>query len=163
MKIRFFKFMWRRRYVLLSALALAICAVSAYFLFMKPGIPECRATVRVTNQLKDATLQRILLVSVVPEGAGQAIILLNGSLYSNGVRYNIDRALVVNYQRRGSYYNMKIRENRLNPQDSVASETLSNLLPVVGQQLHLRVEQLDKHHYLFVNNYSPSFVCTSSR
>lgn len=139
-----------------------LCGVRL-FLFMKPGIPECRATVRVTNQLKDATLQRILLVSVVPEGAGQAIILLNGSLYSNGVRYNIDRALVVNYQRRGSYYNMKIRENRLNPQDSVASETLSNLLPVVGQQLHLRVEQLDKHHYLFVNNYSPSFVCTSSR
>lgn len=155
--------MWRRRYVLLSALALAICTVSAYFLFMRPGIPECRATVRVTSQLKDATLQRILLVSVVPEGARQATILLNGSFYINGVRYNVDRALVVDYQRRGSYYNMQIKESRRNPQDSVASEMLSSLLPVAGQQLHLRVEQLDKHHYLFVNNYSPSFVCTSSR
>lgn len=163
MKTRFFNFIGRRRYALLSAAALLIGAVSAYSLFIKPAIPECRATVKVTNHLKDVTLQRILLVSIVPEGARQAAVLLNGSFFSNGARYNIDRALVVEYQRRGSYYNIRVKESRRNPQDSVASEMLNKRLPVAGQQLHLRVEQLDEHHYLFVDNYAPTFVCTSSR
>ncbi|MGQ6475945.1 hypothetical protein ACUNE3_22815 [Serratia sp. IR-2025] len=163
MKIRFFKLIWNWRYILLSSVALVLCGVSAYILFIKPGIPECRATVRVTNQLKDVTLQRILLISIVPEGARQATVLLNGSFFSDSVRYNVDRALVVGYEHRGSYYTLQIKESRRNPQDSVASEKLNSRLPVAGQQLHLRVERLDRHHYLFVDNYSPIFVCTSSK
>ena len=48
-------------------------------LFAMPQVPECRASMRVYNQDKDAAMGGVLLVSIVPEGARQLTMLMSGS------------------------------------------------------------------------------------
>ncbi|MEN4170716.1 hypothetical protein [Serratia marcescens] len=153
---------WRYRYALLTTAAAVTFGISVYFLFFKPQIPECRATVRVENQIKDKKLQRVLLVSVVPKGARQFTVLLNGSFFTGDTRYVVDRAITVDYQREGNHYTMQVKENNIKLLDTVKDDELNRLLPRVGKQQHMRIEQVDKYHYLFASNLSPLFVCVVS-
>lgn len=154
--------LWRYRYVLLTVAAVLCCGISAYFLFFKSQIPECRAAVRVENQIKGKTLQRVLLVSVVPKGARQFTLLLNGSFFDGDARYVIDRVVTMDYQREGGNYTMQVKENSMKLQDTVRDKKLSRMLPRVGEQEHMRIEQVDKYRYLFSSNLSPLFVCVVS-
>ncbi|HAT3683687.1 TPA: hypothetical protein I8552_004575 [Serratia marcescens] len=162
MKIRNYDRFWRRCYLALIAAAVGGGVVSGYFLFAKPRIPECRAMMRVVNDEQGKTLKRVLLLSVVPDGARQVSLLLNGSFYDGDVRYRIDRIVTMEYHYQNGNYLLHVKQNSKKPQDSVRSEALNHRLPTVGQQLHLHIERLDRRHYLFVSNNSPLFVCTSS-
>lgn len=153
--------LWRCRYALLMIAAILGCGIFAYYLFFKPQIPECRAVVRAVNDLPEGSLQRILLVSVVPDGPRRATILLNGSFYEGDTRYVIARVLQLEYQRQGSNYALQVKKNVRRPTDSVVKDELNRRLPAVGGVYHLRIERLDRYHYLFAGNYSPFFVCSS--
>jgi hypothetical protein len=126
-----------------------------------PQVPECRASMRVHNQDKDAAMERVLLVSIVPEGARQLTMLMSGSFFDGDTRYVVDRSVEMSYQRRGSNYTMWVTKNTRKPQDSVVREDMNRRLPIAGQQLHLRIERIDRHHYLFTDNHSPLFVCVT--
>lgn len=73
----------------------------------------------------------------------------------------VDRSVEMSYQRRGSNYTMWVTKNTRKPQDSVIREDMNRRLPIAGQQLHLRIERIDRHHYLFTDNHSPLFVCVT--
>ncbi len=134
---------------------------AAYVLFAMPQVPECRASMRVHNHDKDAAMERVLLVSIVPEGARQLTMLMSGSFFDGDTRYVVDRSVEMSYQRRGSNYTMWVTKNTRKPQDSVIREDMNRRLPIAGQQLHLRIERIDRHHYLFTDNHSPLFVCVT--
>ncbi|HFF8969038.1 MULTISPECIES: hypothetical protein [Serratia] len=152
---------WHYRYALLVFAALACCCAAAYVLFAMPQVPECRASMRVHNHDKDAAMERVLLVSIVPEGARQLTMLMSGSFFDGDTRYVVDRSVEMSYQRRGSNYTMWVTKNTRKPQDSVIREDMNRRLPIAGQQLHLRIERIDRHHYLFTDNHSPLFVCVT--
>ncbi|MBH3108765.1 hypothetical protein I5P92_14165 [Serratia ureilytica] len=162
MKARICNLLRRWRFPALAGAALMGCAASGYFMFAKPRMPECRAMVRIVNQEQGKTLTRVLLLSVVPDGPRQMTLLLNGSLSDGDTRYTIDRIVRMEYRFQGGNYLLQIKENIKKPQDSLKQEALNRRLPMVGQHLHVRIEQLDRRHYLFVDNHSPLFVCTSS-
>ncbi|MBH2760521.1 hypothetical protein [Serratia ureilytica] len=162
MKARGCSFFRAYCYGLLAVLALVCCGASAYLLFFKPQVPECRAVLWMSNQQGDKALRRALLISVLPDGARRAVVRINGSLFDNDVRYNIDRALELDYRRLGSNYTFNVVSNTRMPQDTLKSPELNLRLPLEGRQYHLRIEQVDKHHFLFVNNYGPMFVCATA-
>ncbi|EPE3626030.1 hypothetical protein I5T97_05475 [Serratia marcescens] len=162
MKARICSWGWRWRYALVSLLAAAACVVAGYFLFFKPQIPECRAVVRIMNQLQGKTTQRVILMSIVPDGARSITVLLNGSYFDGDVRYVISRAVAMDYQRWGNNYTLLVKENIKKPQDTVVKDELNRRLPMAGKQMHLRIERIDQHHYLFIDNHSPLFVCATN-
>ncbi|BEN13846.1 hypothetical protein SMETP3_43340 [Serratia marcescens] len=160
MKTVGYKFFHRYRYVLLALLALLGGAVACYSLWFKPQIPECRAVIWATNRLEGETLRRALLISVVPNGARRANLIVNGSFFVGDARYSIDRVVVADYQRQGNNYTFTMVANNKRPHDSLTLPELNRRLPMVGQQYHLRIEQIDSRHFLFVSNSEPLFVCT---
>lgn len=163
MKIRTYSFFRRCGYGMAALLALVVCGISAYALFFRPQLPECQATLWVTNQLKDKTMRRVLLISIAPEGARRAKVLIHGSFFDGYVRYNIDRAVIMDYQRQGDNYTFTVRENNNRPADSLIAPELNRRMPMQGQQYHLRIEQIDSQRFLFVGNYAPLFVCSAVR
>ncbi len=162
MKAGLSKRLWRYRYALLGAMAIAGCGVSAYFLFFKPQIPECRAVLRSTDQLPDQLMQRVLLVSVVPEGARSVTLLLSGSFFDGDTRYTIERAMIMDYQRQGSNYTLRRKEAVRKSQDNLDNEALNRRLPMSAPLIHWRIEKVDERHYLFSGNHARLFVCTTA-
>ncbi|CAI1065596.1 MULTISPECIES: hypothetical protein [Serratia] len=160
MKTVSYSFFYRYRYLMLALLAMVGCAVSAYALWVKPQIPECRAVVWVADQMGGEAMRRALLISVVPNGARRANVIINGSFFVGDARYNIDRVVMANYRRKGDNYTLTIAANIKRPQDSLASPELNRRLPMAGLQYHLRIERIDSRHFLFVSNAKPLFVCT---
>ncbi|WP_204348250.1 hypothetical protein, partial [Stenotrophomonas maltophilia] len=71
-----------------------------------------------------------------------------GSFYQGDTRYDISRAVVFSYQRQGSNYALKVDENIRKPSDTVTKDEMNRRLPVLGVLYHLRIEQVDRHHYL---------------
>lgn len=151
----------RYSYGMVALLAVGCCTIAAHFLFFKPQIPECRAVEHVTDNVGDRSIERILLVSIVPDGRRQVTILLNGRLYDGKHRYVIERALMMDYGRQGNNYTLLVKENIKKSQDNVDREELNRRLPDKGQQLHWRIEQIDSRHFLFADNHAPLFVCTA--
>ncbi|AUU10012.1 Uncharacterised protein [Serratia marcescens] len=161
MKTRNCSRIWRYRFALLSMASALSCGIAGYMLFVKPQIPECRAVVQLTNEMPNEVWKRLLLVSIVPDGPRRATVLLNGSFYQGDTRYDISRAVVFSYQRQGSNYALKVDENIRKPSDTVTKDEMNRRLPVLGVLYHLRIEQVDRHHYLVSNNHSPWFVCAT--
>ncbi|HID9396030.1 TPA: hypothetical protein ACXIY6_004338 [Serratia marcescens] len=162
MKTALSKRFWRYRYALLSLVAVLGCGISAYFLFLKPGMPECRAVLYMSDQISDKLIQRVLLVSVVPDGPRKATLLVNGSLFDGDRRYVIDRILLVDYQKQGSNYRLHLKEKIRKPLDNLEKEDLNRRLPMSAPVFHWRIEQVDQRHYLFTGNNAPFFVCTTA-
>ncbi|QUY46661.1 hypothetical protein JK621_14455 [Serratia plymuthica] len=160
MKTVGYNFLRRYRYALLASLALLGTIAAFYSLLLKPQIPECRAVVWATNQLEGETMRRALLISVVPDGARRANLIINGSFFVGDARYNIDRVVVADYQRQDNNYIFTMVANNRRPQDTLKLPALNRRLPMVGQQYHLRIERIDSRHFLFVSNAEPLFVCT---
>lgn len=117
--------------------------------------------VQITNTMPNEVWKRLLLVSIVPDGPRKATVLLNGSFYQGDTRYDISRAVVLSYQRHGSNYALRVDENIRKPADTVTKDEMNRRLPVVGTLYHLRIEQVDRYHYLVSNNHSPWFVCAT--
>ncbi|MEL5308196.1 hypothetical protein [Serratia nevei] len=161
MKTRVCRRIWQYRFALLSTAAILISAIAGYRLFVKPQIPECRAVVQITNTMPNEVWKRLLLVSIVPDGPRKATVLLNGSFYQGDTRYDISRAVLLSYQRHGSNYALRVDENIRKPADTVTKGEMNRRLPVVGALYHLRIEQVDRYHYLVSNNHSPWFVCAT--
>ncbi|HGM6909409.1 MULTISPECIES: hypothetical protein [Serratia] len=161
MKTLCYNFFWRSRYGVLLVFSLIIGGISGYWLFLKPQIPACRAVVGMTNQREGKTIQRILLISVAPDGPRRATVLINGSLFDGATRYNVGRTVTLDYRRRGEDYIFTVVKNSIRQQDSVVRPDLNKHLPMVGQQYHLRIEQIDSSHYMFIANYGPLFVCST--
>ncbi len=160
MKTAGYNFLVRYCYVLLALLALVGGAAACYSLWFKPLLPECRAVVWATNRLEGETMRRALLISVVPNGARRANLIINGSFFVGDTRYSIDRVVVADYQRQGNNYTFTMVANNKRPHDDLALPELNRRLPMVGQQYHLRIERIDNQHFLFVSNSGPLFVCT---
>ncbi|MCC4106627.1 hypothetical protein [Serratia ureilytica] len=154
--------LWRYRYLFLAMIAVLCCGISAYHLFFVPQIPECRAVMRATYQLEGKAIQRILLVSVVPEGRRRVSVLLSGSFFDGDTRYTIERALVLDYQREGKNYTLRLKESVRKPQDNLENEDLNRRLPMSAPLLHWRIEKIDERHYLFSGNHAPLFVCATT-
>lgn len=153
--------MKRYGYTLMAVLAIGCCAIAAYSLFFKPQIPECRAVEHVTDNVAGRTLERIVLVNVVPDGPRRVNILLNGRAYDGQNRYVVSRTLVLDYRRQGNNYTLRVKENIKKPHDSIRLEDFNRRFPVEGMQLHWRIEQIDSRHFLFADNHAPLFVCTT--
>lgn len=153
--------MKRYGYGILALLAIGCCAVAMYFLFFKPQIPECRAVEHVTDNVAGRTIERVLLISVVPDGRRQVTILMNGRIVDGKERYVVERALVMDYRRQGNNYSLLVKENIKKSQDNVEREDLNRRLPEKGQQLHLRIEQIDSRHFLVADNHAPFYVCVA--
>ncbi|CAI1845238.1 Uncharacterised protein [Serratia marcescens] len=155
------KLMKRYGYAIAALLAVGGCAGAAYFLFFKPQIPECRAVEHVTDNVAGRTVERIVLINVVPDGRRQVNILLNGRAYDGKARYVISRTLLLGYRRQGNNYTLWMKENIRKPHDSIRLEDFNRRLPVEGMQLHWRIEQIDSRHFLFADNHAPLFVCAT--
>ncbi|CAI2526645.1 Uncharacterised protein [Serratia ficaria] len=152
-----------KRYGYGAAVLLAIggCAVAAYLLFFKPQIPECRAVEHLTDNVAGRTIERVLLISLVPDGRRQLTVLLNGRIADGKDRYVVERALVMDYQRQGNNYSLLVKENIKKSQDNVERADLNRRLPEKGQRLHLRIEQIDSRHFLVADNHAPFYVCVA--
>lgn len=161
MKAGGYKLMRRYGYLLLALSALGCCAVAAYFLFFKPQIPECRAVEHVIDNVAGRSVERIVLVNVVPDGRRRINILLNGRVYDGKERYVVSRVLVLDYRRQGSNYTLLVKENIKRPHDSIKLEDFNRRLPEQGMQLHWRIERIDSRHFLFADNHAPLFVCAT--
>jgi len=155
------KRMRRYGYVIVALLAVGCCTISAYVLFFKPQIPECRAVEHVTDNVAGRTIERIVLVNVVPDGPRRVNILLNGRAYDGKERYVVSRTLVLDYRRQGNNYTPWVKENIKKPHDSIRLEDFNRRLPVEGMQLHWRIEQIDSRHFLFADNHAPLFICAT--
>ncbi|OKB64701.1 hypothetical protein BHU62_21425 [Serratia marcescens] len=101
-----------RRYgYLLLLMAAALCyGISGYFLLLKPRVPECRAVLRLTDQVSDRLIQGALLISVVPHGPRGVALQLNGSVFDGGTRYVVDRVLTMDYHKQGENYTLRLKE-----------------------------------------------------
>jgi hypothetical protein len=161
MKVGACKLMKKYGYAMAAMLAIGCSAVSAYFLFFKPQIPECHAIEHVTDNIGGRTIERIVLVNFVPSGRRQVTALLNGRAYEGNNRYVVSRILVMDYVRRGNNYDLLVKENIVKPHDTLRVEDFNRRLPVEGIRLHWRIEQLDSKHFLFADNHTPLFVCTT--
>ncbi|NRN14042.1 MULTISPECIES: hypothetical protein [Serratia] len=117
---------------------------------------------RSFDQFSDRPTRRVLLVSVVPEGPHSAAILLSGSFFDGDRRYTIERTMMMDYQRKGSNYTLRVKERVRKPLDDLNDEELNRRLPMLAPLLHWRIEQLDSQHYLFSGNHAPLFVCATS-
>lgn len=155
------KRMRRYGYVIVALLAVGCCTISTYVLFFKPQIPECRAVEHVTDNVAGRTIERIVLVNVVPDGPRRVNILLNGRAYDGKERYVVSRTLVLDYRRQGNNYTLWVKENIKKPHDSIRLEDFNRRLPVEGMQLHWRIEQIDSRHFLFADNHAPLFICAT--
>ncbi|HFZ1934508.1 hypothetical protein I5N09_16985 [Serratia marcescens] len=142
-------------------LAIGCCAIAAYFLFFKPQIPECRAVEHVIDNVAGRTVERIVLVNVVPDGPRRVNILLSGGADDGKNRYVVSRTLVLDYRRLGNNYTLQVKENIKKPHDSIRLEDFNRRLPVEGMQLHWRIEQIDSRHFLFADNHAPLFICAT--
>ena len=155
------KRMRRYGYVIVALLAVGCCTTSAYVLFFDPQIPEGRAVEHVTDNVAGRTIERIVLVNVVPDGPRRVNILLNGRAYDGKERYVVSRTLVLDYRRQGNNYTLWVKENIKKPHDSIRLEDFNRRLPVEGMQLHWRIEQIDSRHFLFADNHAPLFICAT--
>ncbi|HGM5434666.1 TPA: hypothetical protein ACKPY3_001967 [Serratia marcescens] len=151
----------RYGYIITALLAMGCCVTSAYFLFFEPQIPACQAVEHVTDNIAGKSIERVLLVSFVPEGRRSMSILLNGRLYDGENRYVIERVLLVDYKRQGKNYTLLVKDNIIKPHDSMVREDLNRRLPMKGTQLHWRIEQIDSRHFLFADNHAPLLVCAT--
>ncbi|HEJ7283204.1 hypothetical protein ACUZX0_13770 [Serratia marcescens] len=154
--------MKRYGYAIVALLAMGCCAIAGYFLFFKPQIPECRAVEHVTDNIAGRSVERIVLINVIPDGPRRINILLNGRVYDGKDHYVVSRTLVMDYRRQGNNYTLWVKENIKKPHDSIRLEDFNRRLPVKGMQLHWRIERLDTQRFLFADNHAPLFVCTTS-
>ncbi|KMJ11038.1 hypothetical protein SN04_03578 [Serratia marcescens] len=161
MKVGVCKSMKRYGCTLMIFLAIGCCAIAAYFLFFKPQIPECRAVEHVIDNVAGRTVERIVLVNVVPDGPRRVNILLSGGADDGKNRYVVSRTLVLDYRRLGNNYTLQVKENIKKPHDSIRLEDFNRRLPVEGMQLHWRIEQIDSRHFLFADNHAPLFICAT--
>lgn len=81
--------MKRYGYAIAALLAMGCCAIAGYFLFFKPQIPECRAVEHVTDNIAGRSVERIVLINVIPDGPRRINILLNGRVYDGGDAANL--------------------------------------------------------------------------
>lgn len=153
--------MKRYGYGVVVLLAIGCCAISAYFLFFRPQIPECQAVEHVTDHVAGRTIERVLLISLVPDSRRRVTVLLNGRIADGKDRYVVERALVMDYQRQGNNYLLLVKENIKKSQDNVERADLNRRLPEKGQRLHLRIEQIDNRHFLVADNHAPFYVCVA--
>ncbi|BEM30909.1 hypothetical protein SME05J_44790 [Serratia marcescens] len=160
MKAGVYELLWRYRYGALMAIALFISACAMHRLFFTPRLPECSAVMRVANHNGESRHERVLLLKLIPHGTREATLLLNGSFLDGNNKYVISRVARLEYHRLGDNYTFWVKSNIRNPQDTLVSEALNRRLPMKGQQYHVRIEQVDASHFLFVDNLSPYFVCS---
>jgi len=153
--------MRRYGFPLLLMAATLCCGMSGYFLWFKPRLPECRAGMRLADQVPGSLMQSVLMISVVPQGARGVTLLLNGSVYDGDTRYVVDRILMMDYRKQGDNYTLRLKEKLRKPQDNLEKEELNRRLLMSAPVLHWHVEQLDSRHYLFSGNYAPFFVCAT--
>ncbi|WP_415422790.1 hypothetical protein ACMHYR_01565 [Serratia marcescens] len=153
--------MKRYGYAIAALLAMGCCAIAGYFLFFRPQIPECRAVEHVTDNIASRSVERIVLINVVPDGPRRINILLNGRVYDGKEHYVVSRTLVLDYRWQGNNYTLWVKENIKKPHDSIRLEDFNRRLPVEGMQLHWRIEQIDSRHFLFADNHAPLFVCAT--
>ncbi|AGE16128.1 MULTISPECIES: hypothetical protein [Serratia] len=153
--------MKRYGYAIAALLAMGCCAIAGYFLFFRPQIPECRAVEHVTDNIAGRSVERIVLINVVPDGPRRINILLNGRVYDGKEHYVVSRTLVLDYRWQGNNYTLWVKENIKKPHDSIRLEDFNRRLPVEGMQLHWRIEQIDSRHFLFADNHAPLFVCAT--
>ncbi|HGM5336604.1 TPA: hypothetical protein ACKP2J_001016 [Serratia marcescens] len=151
----------RYSYGILAFIALGCCTLAGYALFFKPQIPECQAVLHITDNSAGHSVDRVVLVGVVPDGRRRLTLLLNGRVNDGKNRYVIERIVVMEYRRQGSNYTLYVEKNIRKAFDSLTAENLNRRLPVEGQQLHWRIEQVDNRHFLFVDNHAPLFVCST--
>ena len=162
MKVGTSKFIYRNRYVLLSAALFSSTIIAGYFAATKAEVPECRATLRVLNHEGGEELERVMMVSIIPIGWHQVAVLLNGNFIADETKYTLDRRITMSYRRNGEHFNFLVEKSIKQPRDSVNRKDLDQRLPMQGLQYHMLIEQLDKNHFLFSNNFAPFFICTKA-
>ncbi|WP_274864582.1 hypothetical protein [Serratia marcescens] len=151
----------RYRYGILALTALGCSALAGYSLFFKPQIPECRAVMHVTDSVGGRSVDRVVLVGIVPDGRRRITLLLNGRVNDGNNRYVIERIVIMEYRRQGSNYTLHVEKSIRKAFDSLEPGNLNRRLPAEGQLLHWRIERIDSRHFLFVDNHAPLFVCST--
>lgn len=162
MKINMVKICDRKWYLTLLLAFLGVLAASLYVMSSSPVLPGCQAVVHAINEVAGKRIERIVLISVVPSGWRKATFLLNGRIVDGNEKYTVSRSLVVSYKQQSNYYHILVEENNKSPLDDVGRGNLERFFPAKGQISYIQVEKIDNKKFMFIDNYSPMFLCTAT-
>ncbi|CAI0926882.1 hypothetical protein [Serratia entomophila] len=160
MKIHIAKIAGQKVYFFVLAVLLMIITASLCVISMPPVLPECKAVLRSTNEVAGRKIDRVLLISVMPSGWREVTFLLNGRILDGKEKFAVSRAVIMSSEWQGKYVHLQVTENNKAPGDSVKLAELERLLPVLGQNYYVNIEQLDDKSFIFIDNHAPMFVCT---
>jgi len=162
MKTRSYKLIPLKAY----AIALLLLCAAIAFVFSKTRQANtpvaCSTVIKTAITLDNRSTHGLILVNTVPIASNQMKILLSGKIEEGDKAYTVSRELVLRYRYSDTYHPMTLEKSINRVRDTVAQAELEKLFPQQGQYLHMKINRIDENTYVFSDNYSPIFICTTN-
>lgn len=150
-------------FLLLTTIILTFISLYSYIKINTPIIPDCRATLKINISDDYSSLSGYYLLSIIPstENNNQHSFIMTGEINFNHKKYIISRKLLIEYKYQGSHFFSRVKNIYIDPNDQAGNDIYIRGLPQLNQIYFTRVKQLDNKNYIFEENYSPMFICTT--